>query len=107
MYITNIFHLQTKQKDLNYPCITVNFIINLFITASLTFLWNIYTTLQITFVLLSPIQLRIANKVENGTYEHICYFIIDLFITASLTFHESHWTSIPYLTELFFLKLVS
>ena len=92
---------------MNHPFITVKFNINLFITASLAFLWDIYKTLQITFVLLSPIQLRIANKVETGTYEHIYYFIIDLFITASLTFHESHWTSIPYLTELFFLKLVS
>ena len=90
---------------MNYPFITVNFNINLFITASLAFLWDIYTTLHITFVVLSPIQLRIANKVENGTYEHICYFIIDLFITASLTFHESHWTSIPYLTELFFSEV--
>ena len=71
---------------MNYPFITVNFNINLFITASLAFLWDIYTTLQITFVLLSPIQLRIANKVETGTYEHIYYFIIDLFYYSILNF---------------------
>ena len=74
---------------------------------SLTFLWDIYTTQQITFVLFCYLPFScVANKVEAGTYVHIYYFIIDLFITASLTFHESHWTSIPYLTELFFLKLV-
>ena len=93
---------------MNYPFITVNFNINLFITASLAFLWDIYTTLQITFVLFCYLPFScVANKVEAGTYEHIYYFIIDLFITASLTFHESHWTGNPYLTELFFLKLVS
>ena len=79
-YITNIFYVQTKQKielSMYYNEFYYQPIYHSILDFSLGHLYN--TTDYICSVLLSPIQLRIANKVETGSYEHIYYFIIYTF----------------------------
>ena len=86
-YITNIFYVQTKQKielSMYYSESYYQPIYHSIFDFPLGHLYN--TTDYICFVLLSPIQLRIANKVETGSYEHIYYFIIDLFYYSILNF---------------------